>query len=207
MPFKAIILILVLTGLYFLIFVVWKVVLPKFQIYLEPILERLYLRLNSIGSSKADSKWERAYLEIMRRDIDDLKNDMDRILKLYGRKRRRPTESRFVDAVDKARLPSALRNFFDEYESLSFDQVNHILDDKVVRKISAKGNEYLLIGEAPEQGGHYAVLLNGKESTVFFMSIHGGKIQEMEEEAPSFEHFIVLSEAVEKDSAEILRHK
>ncbi len=89
-------------------------------------------------------------------------------------------------------LPPSVRSFFEKYSQLSFDGQTQVLDALAVRTLTHKTWQYAVIGRSEDDGHFYAIDLQDKESVVRLEMDDNGKVFSVEEDAPSFEHFVTL---------------
>ena len=91
-------------------------------------------------------------------------------------------------------LPISARKFFEKYHRLSFDGHTSILDAKALKVLDYKARRFLVIGQSEDDDHFYAI--QGDGSIVRLQTSGNGRVLAVEEDAPSFEHFVALQHAI-----------
>ena len=173
---------LVLIGVITVIF--GKVIGPKLINWMMPSFNRATEKLDDAIMGKADV-WQTKVGEIVQAKPEQLKQRVADICSQFAK----PTSSGFPPATS---LPPAARGFFDKYSELSFDGQTQILDISAVRTVSYKARQYIVIGRSEDDGHFYAIDLQDQTSVVRLEMDETGKVFNVEEDAPSLEHFVTL---------------
>lgn len=89
-------------------------------------------------------------------------------------------------------LPPSVKAFFEQYSRLSFDGATAILDASVIRIVTFKKRQYLLIGRTADDGVLRAIDLQDRMGIHSLNLSEAGKVWRAEDEKCSFAHFVVL---------------
>ena len=161
-----------------------KVIGPKLLDWIAPSFNKATDKLDDAIMGKPDV-WENKVREIVEAKPEQLKQRVADIFSRFAK----PTSS---GSQPTASLPPSARNFFEKYSQLSFDGQTQVLDALSVRTVTHKARQYAVIGRSEDDGHFYAVDLQDKASVVRLEMDDNGKVFSVEEDAPSFEHFVTL---------------
>jgi hypothetical protein len=170
-----------------------KVIGPKLIDWIMPSFNKATDKLDDAIMGKPD-EWEIKVREIAETKPEQLKQRVADIFSRFAK----PTSSGFQPA---ASLPPSARDFFEKYSQLSFDGQTQVLDALAVRTVTHKARQYAVIGRSEDDGHFYAVDLQDKASVVRLEMDDNGKVFSVEEDAPSFEHFVTLQHELHLKSA------
>lgn len=170
-----------------------KVIAPKLLDWIAPSFNKATDKLDDAIMGKPD-EWETKVREIVETKPEQLKQRVADIFSRFAK----PTSSGSQPA---ASLPPSARSFFEKYSQLSFDGHTQILDALAVRTVAHNARQYAVIGRSEDDGHFYAVDLQDQASVVRLEMDDNGKVFSVEEDAPSFEHFVTLQHELHLKSA------
>lgn len=170
-----------------------KVIGPKLIDWMMPSFNKATDKLDDAIMGKPN-EWETKVREIVEAKPEQLKQRLDDIFSRFAK----PTS---LGSQPAASLPPAARSFFEKYSQLSFDGQTQILDASAVRTVSYKGRQYAVVGRSEDDEHFYAIDLQDKASVVHLEMDDNGKVFSVEEDAPSFEHFVTLQHELHLKSA------
>jgi len=173
---------LVVIGIITVIF--GKVIGPKLIDWIMPSFNKATDKLDDAIMGKPD-EWKTKVREIVEAKPEQLKQRVADIFSRFAK----PTSPGFQSATS---LPPGAKSFFEKYSQLSFDGQTQILDVSAVRTVTHKGRQYAVIGRSEDDEHFYAIDLQDKASVVRLEMSDTGKVFSVEEDAPSFEHFVTL---------------
>ena len=162
-----------------------KVIGPKLLDWIAPGFNKATNKLDDAIMGKPD-QWEAKVRELVEMKPEQLKQ---RVADIFSR------FAKSVPAGSKpspSGLPSSVRNFFENYSQLSFDGQTQVLDTTLLRTVSDKKRQYLLIGRSEDDEHFYGIDLQDETSVVLLQVNDDGKVFDIEEDSPSFEHFVAL---------------
>jgi hypothetical protein len=161
-----------------------KVIGPKILDWIAPSFNKVTNKLDDSIVGKPD-EWETKVRQIVEAKPEQLKQRVDGIFSRFAK----PLLS---NAQPSVLLPPSARTFFERYSQLSFDSQTQVLDVLAVRIVAHKTRQYAVIGRSEDNGHFYAIDLQDNASVVRLEIDDNGKVFSVEEDAPSFEHFVVL---------------
>lgn len=167
-----------------------KILGPKLVNLISPSFNKLTNKINDAIMGAPDNS-NKKLREIIEATSDSLAPACGQIFSDFGKQTKAPSESGILEI-----LPSNVKTFFYTYSILSFDGQTNILDMSALRRVTHRGKSYIIIGFSEEEGIFFALDLNNCPSIVRLAIDDSEKIYSVEDEAPSFEHFIVLQHAL-----------
>jgi len=162
-----------------------KVIGPRLLDWIAPSFNKATDKLDDAIMGKPD-EWETKVREIVEMEPEQLKQRVADILSQFAKPA--PASSQHSSSV----LPPSAKSFFEKYTQLTFNNETPILDASALRTVSDKKRQYLLIGRSEDDGHFYAIDLQDKKSVVRVEMDGRDKVFSVEEDAPSFEHFVAL---------------
>ena len=174
---------LVVIGIVTVIF--GKVIGPKLLDWFGPSFNKATDKLDDAIMGKPN-EWETKVREIVEAKPEQLEQQVADIFSRFAK----PTSPSSQPSVSP--LPHSARSFFEKYSQLSFDGHTQILDALAFRTVTHKARQYAVIGRSEDDGHFYAIDLQDNASVVRLEMDDAGKVFSVEEDAPSFEHFIML---------------
>jgi hypothetical protein len=171
-----------------------KVIGPKLLDWIAQRFNKATDKLDNAIMGKPD-EWETKVREIVEAKPEQLKQRVANIFLRFAE----PKKSDFQPEVS---LPPSARNFFEKYSQLSFDGQTKVLDVSAVRIVTHKARQYVVIGRSEDDGHFYAVDLHDNVTIVRIEMDDTGKVFSMEDDAPSFEHFVTLQHELHLKSAQ-----
>lgn len=154
-----------------------------------PAFARITDKLDRALTGEKDTEYEATVQKVLASTPDELRAKVSTLLEEYGQK---SPSSDVDDMKDEYCYNQSISDFFSKYSSLSFSDSNRSLDSSIRRLISVKGTNYIVIGNT-EDSGHYYAVKEGDDQRIFLIEINEkDRILSVEEDAPSFEHFVLL---------------
>lgn len=166
-------------------FIFGTVIGPKLLEWIAPSFNKATNKLDDAITGKPD-EWEMKVREITETKPEQLNQRMADIFSRFAKPSapdRKPPPSI---------LPSNVRSFFEKYSELSFDGQRQTLDASVLHVVTDKTRQYVVIGRDEDDMHFYAVDLQDRTSVMRLEMDERGGIFRVEEDAPSFEHFVTL---------------
>lgn len=161
-----------------------KVIGPKLLELIAPNFNKATNKLDDAIMGKPDV-WEAKVRQIVETRPEQLKQQVADIFLQFAKS----APSRSQPSV--ATLPTSAKAFFENYNQLSFDGNTQILDATSLQMVTYKKRSYLIIGRSADEGHFFAIDLHDGKSVVL-LETDNGRVFNVEEDAPSFEHFVVL---------------
>ena len=184
---QLIVILLLFTAIVLTTVVFGKVVGPKVIVWLLPIFNKVTDKLDNAIVTDED-EWDEQVQGIINKTPGQLMERAWKIVSNYAEK--------YPDRSQEAQLPNGLppsvTQFFNVYCRLSFDKQVQVLNASILRVVEFKGFQYLIIGSDEGEGQYFATPINGDASVVRLSISDSNNLIALEDDSPSFEHFITL---------------